>query len=200
MARSSKWTFLIYPDSCPNAWENQWKDILVALHVPCAVSPLHDKDLNPDGEEKKPHYHVMLEYDSLKSFKQVSEDIAILNGTIPQIVKSPVGMIRYFIHKDNPEKHQYDFADITVLNGFDIEKYDSYTDAEIDHIIADITNFIDVNQIYEYADLVAWTRNKENEHFEDWYKIIRKNTFFFSAYLSSRRNQYKEWKKQQTNK
>lgn len=196
MARSSKWTFLIYPDSAPI----QWKDLLIALHIPCAVSPLHDQDLNPDGEEKKPHYHVMLEYDSLKSYKQVSDDIVIFNGTIPQIIKSPVGMIRYFIHKDNPEKHQYDFSDITVLNGFDIEKYDSYTDAEIDHIIAEITKFIDANQIYEYADLVAWTRNKENEHFEDWYKIIRKNTFFFSAYLSSRRNQYKEWKKQQMNK
>ena len=189
--RSSKWTFIAYPESAPK----DWLVILKSYHIPMAVSPLHDKDLNPTGEEKKSHWHILLEFPTLKSFDQVKEITTLVNGTIPQVVHSPVGMVRYFIHKDNPEKHQYSFEDITVYNGFDISKYDSYTDSEIDQIISDITKFIDDNQITEYSDLIAFTRGTENDLY-DWYKIIRKNTIFFCAYINSRRNQLKEWKKQ----
>lgn len=189
--RSSKWTFIVYPDSAPIIW----KELLKSYHIPAAVSPLHDKDLNPTGDEKKPHWHVMVEFESLKSFDQVKEITDKLHGTIPLIVQSPVGMIRYFIHKDNPEKHQYNWEDIELFSGFDIEKYDSYTDHEIDSILADITRFIDDNCIIEYADILAYARDKKNDHYEDWYRIIRKNTIFINAYITSRRNQYKEWKK-----
>lgn len=191
--RSSKWTFIVYPDSAPD----NWKELLKAYHVPAAVSPLHDKDLNPTGDEKKAHWHVMLEYETLKSFDQVKEFTDLLNATIPQIVQSPVGMIRYFIHKDNPEKHQYNWEDISVYNGFDIEKYDSFTDSEIDLILAEITRFIDDNGITEYAEIIAFSRDSKDDLYKDWYRIIRRNTLFLNAYITSRRNQYKEWKKSQ---
>lgn len=188
--RSSKWSFICYPDSAPD----NWREILKAYHIPFAVSPLHDKDLNPTGDEKKAHWHVFIEFDSLKSFQQVSEVTKLCNGTIPQMVHSPIGMIRYFIHKDNPEKHQYDWADIEVYCGFDLEKYDAYTDSEIDKILSDITDFIDNNGITEYAELVAYSRS---DRYDDWFRIIRRNTLFINGYITSRRNQYKEWKKTQ---
>lgn len=190
--RARHWTFISYPDSAP---EN-WKEIIKASHIKTAISPLHDKDLNPTGDEKKAHWHIMLEYESLKSYDQVKELSDLINATIPQIVQSPVGMIRYFIHKDNPEKFQYNWEDITIYNGFDLGKYDSYTEQEIDYIIADITQFIDDNQILEYADLIALVRDKKLGHFDDWYRIVRKNTIFFNSYVTSRRNQHKEWMKQ----
>lgn len=190
--RARHWTFISYPDSAP---EN-WKEIIKASHIKTAISPLHDKDLNPTGDEKKAHWHIMLEYESLKSYDQVRELSDLINATIPQIVQSPVGMIRYFIHKDNPEKYQYNWEDITIYNGFDLGKYDSYTEQEIDYIIADITQFIDDNQILEYADLIALVRDKKLGHFDDWYRIVRKNTIFFNSYVTSRRNQQKEWMKQ----
>ena len=189
--RAKHWTFICYPESVPDYWQ----ELLKATHIKIAISPLHDKDLNPTGEEKKAHYHVFVEYESLKSLDQVKEITESINATIPQIVHSPVGMIRYFIHKDNPEKHQYNWEDIVLYNGFDISKYDSYTENEIDHIIADITAFIDDNVVLEYADLIAYTRDPENEHFEDWYRIIRKNTIFFNSYITSRRNQFRCQKK-----
>lgn len=190
--RARHWTFISYPDSAP---EN-WKEIIKATHIKTAISPLHDKDLNPTGDEKKAHWHIMLEYESLKSYDQVRELSDLINATIPQIVQSPVGMIRYFIHKDNPEKYQYNWEDIIIYNGFDLDKYDSYTEQEIDYIIADITQFIDDNQILEYADLIALVRDKKLGHFDDWYRIVRKNTIFFNSYVTSRRNQHKEWMKQ----
>ena len=43
--RSRLWVFVAYPESLP---EN-WLDIIADWHVPCCISPLHDKDINADG-------------------------------------------------------------------------------------------------------------------------------------------------------
>ena len=56
--RSRLWVFVAYPESLP---EN-WLDIIADWHVPCCISPLHDKDINADGEAKKPHYHIVLQF------------------------------------------------------------------------------------------------------------------------------------------
>lgn len=52
------WAFVLYPESAP---EN-WKEILQQTGLSCCVSPLHDKDINPTGEPKKAHYHIILCY------------------------------------------------------------------------------------------------------------------------------------------
>ena len=44
--KSRYWTFLIYPESAPKDWYSKLEE----LHIPICVSPLHDKDTNPDGE------------------------------------------------------------------------------------------------------------------------------------------------------
>lgn len=56
---------VVYPESAP---EN-WQDILSRHCVPAFISPLHDKDINPTGEPKKPHYHVVLMFEGKKSLE-----------------------------------------------------------------------------------------------------------------------------------
>ena len=61
MAKSNKiktrsWSFIVYPESAPS----NWIDILNDMHIEIIISPLHDKDTDPDGEVKKAHYHVMI--------------------------------------------------------------------------------------------------------------------------------------------
>ena len=73
-----------------------------------AISPLHNKDLNADGEIKKEHYHILITFKGPTSYNIVEKITKSVNGTIPQRAKSPIGIIRYFTHKDNPEKAQYD--------------------------------------------------------------------------------------------
>ena len=76
--RSTIFTCLVYPD------ENQgFLDKLKELHLQGAISPLHDSDVNADGEFKKPHYHVVLKYSSLKSFSQVMADFDTFGGVYP---------------------------------------------------------------------------------------------------------------------
>lgn len=55
VVKGRNWAFLVYPESLPSNWE----DIITETGLPMAFSPLHDKDVNPNGEEKKPHYHVI---------------------------------------------------------------------------------------------------------------------------------------------
>ena len=55
--RTRNYATIVYPESAPK----NWLDILREMKFNVLVSPLHDKDVNPeDGEIKKAHYHVLL--------------------------------------------------------------------------------------------------------------------------------------------
>lgn len=123
--RTRNWSLIVYPESAPQDWENKLND----LHIKWARSPLHDLDANETtGEIKKAHWHVILSFENKKSFSQVEEIAKSLNAPIPQKVVSIIGAVRYFIHLDNPDKHQYNQSDIKSFCGFDIVK--PFQDAE----------------------------------------------------------------------
>lgn len=153
-SRSSNWLFCVYPESLPD----DWLEIIEDTHVQCAISPLHDKDINPTGEPKKPHYHVMVRYDSLKSKDQVIEDFTSkLHATQPIVCQSVRGTIRYFTHADNPEKAQYDPADIKTFSSFDVSEINRPTDSQIYEMIKEIIKYVYDNQIVYYIDLLMMT-------------------------------------------
>lgn len=109
------WAGVFYPESMPA----NWIDVLTSCHVPCVVSPLHDRDINSDGTLKKPHYHVMFCYSNTTTCTSASCILTQLGSTShSEHVMSAVGYYRYLTHKDNPEKAQYDERDIRVFNGF----------------------------------------------------------------------------------
>lgn len=153
----------------------------------CAISPLHDRDVNPTGEPKKPHYHVILAYSGPTSYNVVK---ALTNGTlgqtIPQALEQIEGYYRYFTHKDNPEKAQYSASDIETINGFDVRNYIDLTKSEVVRIKREIQAFIRDNEIMEYADLMDLLMDA-GEEMADHYEVAANNTVFFDRYLSSRR-------------
>ena len=59
VVKGRDWTFVVYPESAPE----QWRTILDETYMRWVESPLHDKDVNPDGELKKPHWHILLSAD-----------------------------------------------------------------------------------------------------------------------------------------
>ena len=74
------WTFLVYPESAPK----NWRSILDGTHMRWIESPLHDRDTNPDGSKKKPHWHIMLSADGPITERQVENIIKPLNGPVAQ--------------------------------------------------------------------------------------------------------------------
>ncbi len=182
--KKREWTFVIYPDSAPE----DWRDIIRQRGITAAASPLHDRDINADGTPKKPHHHIIVVYDGPTTFSNVTAlSQGELHGTIPKVLDSPRGMYTYFTHEDNPEKAQYEKKDIEHFNGFNITDLCMLKSSEIQEIKERVLDFIDDNDIFEYADLVRYLRLAG---MRDELQVSMESTFFFDKYITSRRNSY----------
>ena len=183
--RSRNWTCIIYPDSLPN----NWRDIIIDLHVQIVVSPLHDKDLNADKTPKKPHYHLLIKFETLKSQRQVFEMLEPLNGTIPIICDSVNGLVRYFAHLDNPEKAQYNVKDIECFAGADIVEMLKKTASDKHKLLLEMAKYIRDNNVTEYIDFFIYCAE---EHPNDWYVLLCDNcSLVVSNLINSQRNKFK---------
>lgn len=179
------WTFVLYPESAPS----DWKEILQKTGLEIAISPLHDKDKDPTGEAKKPHYHLVLCYEGPTTGSAVKRLVDDLNQPIPLPVDSVRGLYRYFTHKDNPDKFQYDEKDITTLNGFDISSYADLSSADKTKIKLELTKFIREKELCEYSDFMDAVMDLEKP---DYFLIASTNTVYFNAYLTSKRNKIRD--------
>lgn len=187
--KGRNWAFVMYPDSMPS----DWYDRLQATGLPFAISPLHAEDLDPTGEQKKPHYHVLTYYESPTTSKSVKEHVCdIVNATIPIKLESLQGMYRYHIHKDNPEKHQYLDKDRIFINGFDTKRVEDLSYYEIKALCRSLYDFICNNDIYEYSDLIDILNNSQSYNELD---VVEDHVSLFKTYINSRR-----YKKEQEDK
>lgn len=188
MKKGRIWATVGYPESLPIDWLDQ----LQATGLQIAISPLHNKDINPDGEEKKEHYHIIFNYDGPTTFQHVKELCDSLNMTIPIKLESLRGMYRYHLHLDNPEKYQYYDRDRILLGGFDPKQVDALTSTEIDRLTTEILMFIDDNDISEYAELLFIFRTHE---LNNMLAVAKSHTFMLNTYIKSRN----KWKSSSSN-
>lgn len=186
------WAFVMYPDSMPDNWE----DLISSTGLPMALSPLHDMDINPTGEVKKPHYHVICYYENSTTYNNVKTNVCdLLNATIPQKLESIRGMYRYHIHLDNPEKYQYDDRERRFFNGFDIDLANKLTRTETLKLLLDIYKYCDDHAISEYCDLVRSLQKNDSINLLD---VITFNTLPVKTFLESKRYKLRELKKDLT--
>lgn len=182
--KKRNWAFVLYPESAPV----DWIELLIQTGLPFSVSPLHDKDINPDGEPKKAHYHVILCYSGPTTYSCVKTITDSLNQPHPQPLEQVKGYYRYFTHKDNPEKYQYNEFDINSYNGFNIFDFSELTRGEVLSIIKSLQLLIIDQKIFEYCDLCDYLL--EN-CMQTEYDVATSHTFFFDKYISSKRNKAK---------
>lgn len=185
--RSNLWTFCVYPgDSLPKDYLN----IIDNLHIPCLISPVHDADKNGNGMEKKKHIHCMIYYGkgANKSFDQVSKVVKKLGGCQPEAVMNSAGLIRYFIHRDNPEKARRSkgmdrdwtvedlkgFAGFEYMDAFETQASDNAIYEYIEQLILDerITNF---------ASLIMHLRNS---NLKTELNFIRRHSIYFDKLIN----------------
>lgn len=179
MKKGRIWASVGYPESLPT----NWIEMLQETGLQIAISPLHDKDLDPNGEPKKAHYHIIFNYDGPTTYNNVKSLCDKLNMTIPIKLESLRGMYRYHIHIDNPDKYQYDDRDRTLLNGFDASSVNSLTKTEIDKLIVEILDFIEENNIIEYRDLLLNLHDLPN-----MLSVACFHTILFNSYIKSKRH------------
>lgn len=177
--KKRNWAFFLYPESAP---EN-WREMLQMSGLQCAVSPLHDKDIDPNGEPKKPHWHVIAVYSGPTSYNVVNALCGSLNAPHPQALEQVRGYYRYLTHKDNPEKAQYDDKDITTINGFNISDFSELTRSEVNAIKFRLQKLIREQEIFEYSDFMDYLQ--DNDMMSE-YEVASNNTMFFDRYIRSR--------------
>lgn len=188
-SRTRNWSFIGYPnDSLPNDYIR----ILDGFHLQWCESPVHDADINANGDEKKTHVHFFVAFAGKKSFEQIKRISDSVNGTIPIAVENPRGMIRYFIHADNPDKAQYSINDLKCHGGLDVSDYFKLGQTETRKLIKEIIGYCEEYNVNTFKDLVSICYRDERDEWLDC--ITMKNTIFFSAYM---RDRFYIWKQQQ---
>lgn len=180
--RTRNWTFILYPESAPSDWRNR----LVETRIEAVISPLHDKDINETGEIKKAHYHVLLLYPTVKSYKQVKELTNEFNAPAPQKARSTKGVVRYMLHEDNPEKYQYEKSELDAINGADIATLLKPTASDRYALIGEMMEFVSENDIVELKELIDYSLQ---ERFEDWFPLLCDNSaYIVGEYIKSNRH------------
>lgn len=173
--RSKNFASILYPDSCdPN-----FIDLLKESHVNFLLSPLHDKDKTSDGEDKKPHYHIILIFDSLKSLDQVRDVLEPIGAVGCEIVNSLVSYGRYLCHLDDKDKYQYSTDDV-VAYGYDyqdliaskLDKYDT---------MARVLDFCINAKCYNFSRLLIYARHNDF----DMFKVLCDNSYMIREFLRS---------------
>lgn len=193
--RTRNWTVIFYPEDLP---EN-WTSIINDLHFKWIQSPLHNNDLNADGQPKKPHYHTMFMFDVIKSEEQItlmlkeifgeSKTGSIIGVAAPQKVTDRCALVRYMAHLDNPDKAQYNVAEIVGHNGADPAEILRYSVTETREMIIAMEEYIEEHGIIELADFSAAIRYERPE----WHILLStKMTMYFNAFIRSQRHKLKQ--------
>lgn len=182
VSKTRNWAFVVYPESAPEGWQ----DLLADTHMPAFISPLHDRDTDSNGVHKKPHYHVVIMSDGPITQKRANEIIEPFCGTkSAEYIRSLRGYARYLAHLDDPQKVQYDPADIIALSGANIEDAlrINLSDNDKYRIIGEIIHHCEEAEICE---LSALTKYSMTEH-EDWLPVIVEKSYFITQFLASLR-------------
>ena len=175
--RTRNFATVVYPESAPE----DWLSILGECCVPAFVSPLHNEDINPTGEKKKEHYHVMIMFEGVKTIEQAQEIFDKIGGVGCEKILSTRGYARYLCHLDNPEKAQYIPEAVRCFGGADyfnviglvIDKYKA---------IQDMIEFCKDNRVYAYSDLLEYASVNRF----DWFRVLCDNgTVVMKEYLKS---------------
>ena len=168
---------IIYEESAPA----DWRQTLDNLHMEVLVSPLHDKDVNPDGEIKKAHRHVLLMFPSPRSEKQAKEIFDQIGGVGMETVQTTRGYARYLCHLDNPEKYQYDKSEVIAFGGADYSAIITLP-GDTDETLREIFKFIRENEIISFAKFIDIAADNN----PDWFRIATaQRSYVIDKYIKS---------------
>lgn len=163
---------------------DDWVEQLKATGLAFVVSPLHWLDTYLDAATgelvvKKPHWHVIVSWSNSTTYRSALATLAVVNGPRPIILRQVIGYYRYFNHRDNPEKYQYQEAPVPH-NGWE-RPLDS---EEVSRILGDLTVAVIERDCEEYGELLieAWAMGPEYK------QVAERQTVYLGAICRSYRH------------
>jgi hypothetical protein len=156
-------------------------------HMKAFISPLHDRDVDENGEIKKAHYHIVVVADGPISKSRADKIIEPFGGTkSAEYIMSLTGYVRYLAHMDSPEKAQYDPTEIIALNGADLASVLKPSQSDKYKTIGEIMRFCAENQIYEFSALSRYAMQEQKE----WFAVLTEKPYLIVQYLASLRHSH----------
>lgn len=197
------WTTILYPQDIKRKYPDYvLNELISSLNVPAVMSPLHAPD--PDNiapeEQRKKHFHLMLAFEGKKSLHQVEMLMeSILPDHVgwvrPMEVASAKGLVRYFLHLDQPEKQQFSgkWQAMTTFGGFKLDDYLEPSSSEKYLYIRQMKEYCRKHHIYEISDLM----DIADELYPDtWgYVLSMCCTIPIKVYIDSRRHKVENERK-----
>ena len=178
ITKAQNFTFLIYPDSAPEGWEEK----LEQLGQPMAISPLHDKDKAKTGGFKKPHYHVIyrannnVTADSVR--KKIQRKLGVKAVAMVQIADNIESLWWYLSHESKDaiakKKHVYDRKDIVLLNNFDIERYIVFDVEELGERFEALCELIMEHELANMIQLMKFIKENGSKYGFTSHRLVRK--------------------------
>ena len=111
MKQYRNWELVLYPDS------DSYNVSFVLAALTGVFSQwayiLHDSDVDSVGNPKKPHYHFYGKCADKLTSSGLAYRVHVPESAC-RAVSSWKGALRYLVHADNPEKHQYNVSDISA--------------------------------------------------------------------------------------
>lgn len=184
------WSLIFYPESAPAGW----KQMLSELCLKVWVSPLHDKDVWTDKDEldnpahksgtfKKPHFHLVVQYDDKVDRVGFLSDFEFLNGSpFVERVYSLVSSVRYLTHEDDPAKARYSKEDVSCFGGAEVDLAFQLSSTQRRRMIYEMELYIREHGVIYYSDFSDWCA----ENNWDWYCLLVDNsTYVIEKYIKS---------------
>ena len=193
MGRCKNWELIAYPESCD-------KELLLEklsdLQINYYLSPLHNMDVyckldveqkkidaDKIGTLKKEHWHLILCFSSMKSFKQVVDVAQELKcSAFVKEVHSLVGALRYLCHLDEKNKYIYNENDV-ICRFNDYQQRIEVGTINYDYIgqlIADLS----LTHITEFFDLIKYYSGLGNKKMLAY---CQSNSYFVVSIVKSKK-------------
>lgn len=110
------WWAYLYEDSAPDDFLDRMRESGME-----GLAMRHDKDTTAAGELKEPHWHVVVRFSHAVQAKEAKEVLASFGckEASVQYRDSWTAVARYLCHLDDPNKFQYNPADVVEFGGAD---------------------------------------------------------------------------------
>lgn len=178
MFKSRRFFLICYQESCgdlPTVIRNLGCDGYAYI--------LHDQDTDASGQLKKPHYHVILDFENERQSNVIAEAFSTAENNVERC-KSLSGAVKYLVHAENPEKYQYDKAFI-VSNNINISKYLQFATESLQ--VAEILRIIEFHSAFpgrHFSDVIS------DCCANGLYSVLRRGNSLFLTVWKEKRSNY----------
>lgn len=144
----------------------------------------HDKDLDDEGNLKKPHDHVVLYFDNPRTIDSIAKEMSIPSNYIEKYNSLKTALL-YLLHFNQGDKAQYSINDTYGDLQTQLKKYISNTPITEEERVCKLLDIID--NYYKYVSYSQFLRDVCKNGL---YDIFRRNNYMFVKILDKHNEKF----------